>query len=167
MIPKTAIVAVGGCLGGAAWISTNTCLSQHGRYYVDLISDDSHSDVPDKYLPGSLVRSGSNLDADFLGPLALLPRLKFCTLYNLPTLAMTNQILHGRLGALYSIYLYINAIVYTITPPLSTKSTIDMTSKHLETPKKNQIRGAAKFCDNNSLKYTKKSLAITFKATRS
>ena len=40
-------------------------------------------------------------------------------------------------------------------------------SKHLETPKKNQIRGAAKFCDDNGIKYTKKSLATTFEATRS
>ena len=38
--------------------------------------------------------------------------------------------------------------------------------KYLKTLKKNQIRGIAKFCDDNGIKYTKKSLATTFEASR-
>ena len=36
----------------------------------------------------------------------------------------------------------------------------------LKTPKKNRIIGAAQFCEENGYKYTKVSLASTFKASR-
>ena len=49
---------------------------------------------------------------------------------------------------------------------MAPKRPVNTINKHLKTPKKNQIRGAAKFCDDNGIKYTKKSLATTFEATR-
>jgi hypothetical protein len=40
-------------------------------------------------------------------------------------------------------------------------------TKHLETPQKNKIRGAAEFCEQQGISYTKTALARTFSVSRS
>ena len=39
-------------------------------------------------------------------------------------------------------------------------------SKHLETPQKNKIRGAAEFCEKQGIKVTQNQLASTFAVSR-
>ena len=41
-----------------------------------------------------------------------------------------------------------------------------MDNKNLDTPQKNNIRGAAEFCEKQGIKFTKSSLATTFEVTR-